>query len=56
MLQVNNKDIRTTPIASFCVFIVNFEHILHLVLVFLLFEQVNADWNLYCRCSSVFIA
>ena len=31
MFKVNNKDIRTTP-----VFIVNFEHTSHLVLVFLL--------------------
>ena len=32
MFRVNNKDTRTTP----SVFIVNFEHISHLVLVFLL--------------------
>ena len=32
MLKVNNKDARTTP----GVFIVNFKHISHLVLVFLL--------------------
>ena len=42
MLKVNNKDTRTVPLASFwClwgrsgVFIVNFEHISHLVIVFL---------------------
>ena len=34
-VQVNNKDTRTTPIRS-GVFIVNFEHISHFVLVFLL--------------------
>ena len=32
MFEVNNKDTRTTS----CVFIFNFEHISHLVLVFLL--------------------
>ena len=49
MFKVNNKDTRTTPMAKLTiktlerrqwhhngVFIVNFEHILHLVLVFLL--------------------
>ena len=37
MFKVNNLDI----------FIVNFEHISHLVLLFLLvnFEQVNAGWE-----------
>ena len=36
LFKVNNKDTRTTPLASFCVFIVNFENISNLVLVFLL--------------------
>ena len=37
MFKVNNKDTRTTPSASLlCLFTVNFEHISHLVLVFLL--------------------
>ena len=38
MFKVNNKDTRTTPLAwrRSDVFIVNFEHISHLVLVFLL--------------------
>ena len=36
MFIVNNKDTRMTPLASFGVFIFNFEHISHLVLVFLL--------------------
>ena len=51
MFKVNNKDTRKTPMTSFCIFIVNFEHISwrrsgifivnfehisHLVLVFLL--------------------
>ena len=34
MFKLNNKDIRATPMAG--VVIVNIEHILHLVLVFLL--------------------
>ena len=47
MFKVNNKDNRTTPLAS----IVNFEHILHLVLVFLLLTlnmQLRAG---YCPVS-----
>ena len=41
MFKINNKDTRTMPMASFWsrsgIFIVtNFEHFLHLVLVFLL--------------------
>ena len=36
MFKVNNKDTRTTSMTSFCVSIVNFEHIPHLALVFLL--------------------
>ena len=40
MFIVNNKDTRTTPLA----FIVNFEHISDLVLVFLLLTL-----NMYCR-------
>ena len=36
MFKVNNKDTSTNPMASFRgVFIANFEHISHLVLVFL---------------------
>ena len=35
MFKVNNKDTRTTPMAFFSVLIVNFEHISHLVLVYL---------------------
>ena len=31
MFKVNNKDTRTTPVACFGVFIVNFDHISHLV-------------------------
>ena len=34
MFKVNNKDHRPTSIVSFGVFIVNFEYISHLVLVF----------------------
>ena len=46
MLKVNNKHTRATW-RCFGVFIVNFEHISHLVLVFLLvtFEQVNVRWD-----------
>ena len=43
MFKVNNKDTRTMLLASFwCfgVFIVNFEHISHLIRLFLLFEHV----------------
>ena len=36
VFKVNNKDTRTMPLASSGVFVVNFEHISHLVLVFLL--------------------
>ena len=36
MFKVNNKDIRTTPVTSFWCLIVNFKHISHFVLVFLL--------------------
>ena len=36
MFKVNNKDTRTTPWRRSGIFIVNFEHISHLVLVFLL--------------------
>ena len=36
MLKVNNKDNRTKSMMSSGVFIVNFEHISHLVLLFLL--------------------
>ena len=39
MFKVNNKDTRTTPMHKefrFAVFIANFEHTLHLVLIFLL--------------------
>ena len=45
--KVKNKITRTTPMASSGVFIVNFEHISHLVLRFLFvnFEQVNASWE-----------
>ena len=36
MLKVNNKDTRKTPSRRSVVFIVNFEHISHIVLVLLL--------------------
>ena len=36
MFKVNNKDTRMTSMAWCRVFIVNFEHVSHLVLVFLL--------------------
>ena len=57
MFKVNNKDIRTTPMASFYVFIVNFEHTAHLVLVFLLLTLnmllpagVNKGLLLWMQC------
>ena len=36
MFKGNNKDTIRTTMASFGVFVVNFEHISHIVLVFLL--------------------
>ena len=36
MFEVNNKVTKTTLLGGFGVFIVNFEHISHLILVFLL--------------------
>ena len=45
MFKVNNKDIRTTPWRR-CIFIVNFEHTSHLVLVSVVnFEHVIAVWD-----------
>ena len=44
MFKVNNKDTRTTPSG---IFIVNVEHISHLVLVSIAnFELVNAGWDI----------
>ena len=45
MSKVNNKDTRAMPLLLFSVFIANFEHISHLVLVFLIvnFEHVIID-------------
>ena len=37
------------------VFFVNFEHISHLVLVFLWFEQVNASWDSICLWVRAFV-
>ena len=34
MFRFNNEDARTTPLRRSGVFVVNFEHILHLILVF----------------------
>ena len=47
MFKVNNEDTKTTPWRRFGVFIVNFEHILHLCssISIVNFEQVNADWE-----------
>ena len=49
MFKVNNKDTRTTPRRRSGVFIVNFEHILHLALVasFVNFEQVSPGWGYF---------
>ena len=42
MFKVNNKNTRTTPVASFVVFVVNFGHISHFVLV-LFFGHISKD-------------
>ena len=46
MFKVNNKDTKTTPMASFWCFIVNFEHISHLCssVSIVNFEHVIAGW------------
>ena len=36
MFKFNNKNTRTTSMTSFCYFVVNFEHVSHFCLVFLL--------------------
>ena len=48
MFKVNNKDTRTKHWRRSGTFTVNFEHILHLVLVLLLlaFEHVIAGWDM----------
>ena len=50
-LTINNKDTRRTPLVISAVFIVNFEHISHFVLVILLltFEHVIASWVSTCQ-------
>ena len=49
MFKDNNKDTTTTPMASFCCLIANFEHISHLALVFLLltlsWQMPAGKWN-----------
>ena len=46
MFQVNKKDTRTTPVASFYVFIVNLEHFAPCSSVSVVnFEQINAGWD-----------
>ena len=47
MFKVNNKDTKTTPWRRFGVFIVNFEHILHLcsIVSIVNFEHVIAGWE-----------
>ena len=42
MFKIKNKDSRSG------VFIVNFEHVSHLFLVFLLLTLVNTGWGKYC--------
>ena len=46
MLKINNKNIRTMSVSSFWFFTVNFEHISHLFLVFLLFSLWAGNWLL----------
>ena len=52
MSKVNNKD----QWRRSGIFVVNFEHVLHLFLMFLLltFEQVNADWEVNIARLSCF--
>ena len=52
MFKVNNKDTRTMPSG---VFIANFEHISHFVLVFFIvnFEQVNAGWDIFHETTNL---
>ena len=45
LFRVNNKDSRTTSMTPSGIFIVNFEQILHLVLLFVLLRQVNARYG-----------
>ena len=47
MFKVNNKETKTTPMASFSVFIVNFEHISHLCssVSIVNFEHVITGWD-----------
>ena len=47
MFKVNNKDTKTTPMASFWCLIVNFEHISHLCssVSIVNFEQINVCWE-----------
>ena len=46
MFKVNNKDTKRRHWRRFRVFIINFEHILHLcsIISIVKFEQVNAGW------------
>ena len=48
MFKVNNKDTKMTPMVSFCVFIVKFEHIWHLCSsVFIVnFKYVIGRWDI----------
>ena len=48
MFKVNNKDTKMTPMMSFCVFIVNFEHIWHLCssVSIVNFEYVIGGWDI----------
>ena len=55
MFKVNNKGTRTTPM-GFGVFIVNFEHILHLALAFLLLTLLTGLMFLHiCLVAGVFV-
>ena len=54
LFKTNNEDTRTRRRSD--VFIVNFEHILRLVLVFTVnFEHVIADWDLLLFIIKIFI-
>ena len=53
MFKVNNKDTKTTPMTSFGVFIVDFEHISHhcYSVSVVNFEHVIAGWESINSCS-----
>ena len=53
MFKVNSKDTKTTPLVSFGVFIVSFEHVSHLCssVSIVNFEHVIAGWDIECKLN-----